>query len=99
MAASDSAPAVIVFGGSGTLGRCICRALARDGARVGFTYFENSAVADELSRELPNSVARKLDLTSLEELSRVLAELRSELGLLTGFVHAATLTSAAPKPK
>ncbi|MFZ5892514.1 MAG: SDR family oxidoreductase [Myxococcota bacterium] len=99
MAASEPSKAVIVLGGSGTLGRAICRALARDGARVGFTYFQNQNAAAELQRELPNSVAKRADLASVDELVRVLRELRAELGEVTALVHSATLTSAAAEQK
>jgi 3-oxoacyl-[acyl-carrier protein] reductase len=90
---------VIVFGGSGAVGRAVCAALAADGARVGFTYHQNQAVAEKLRAELPGAVARKVDLASIEGAQNALRELRAELGELHGFVHAATLTSAAAEPK
>jgi 3-oxoacyl-[acyl-carrier protein] reductase len=90
---------VIVFGGSGAVGRAVCVALAADGARVGFTYHQNQAVAERLRAELPGAVARQVDLASVEATQGALRELRAELGELHGFVHAATLTSAAAEPK
>src|SRR6185503_18057920 len=78
-------------------GRAICRSLAADGARVGFTYFRNQAAARELTQELEGSVARRLDLSTTAEIAAVLGGLRAELGGLDAFVHAATLTSAAPE--
>ncbi|MGC4095260.1 MAG: SDR family oxidoreductase [Polyangiaceae bacterium] len=98
MAASESTAGVIVFGGSGALGAAICRALTSDGARVGFTYFRGEAKAHELARQLPGSACRQLDLTQVGDIARVLGELRAELGEVRGFVHAATLTSAAKQP-
>ncbi len=99
MAASETAPSVIVLGGSGALGGAICHALAADGARVGFTYFENERAAEELQRALPGSIARRVDLTSLPDLVRTIAELRAQLGNVCGLIHAATRTSAAREPK
>jgi len=56
----------LVFGGSGTLGRVVCRSLAAEGARVAFTYCTGQHVADELRREIPASVAFHLDARSVE---------------------------------
>lgn len=89
----------IVFGGTGTLGRAICKQLVADGARVGFTYFKNEAAAAELARELPGSVMRRADLSSVASTQQALRELRKDLGGLDAFVHAATVTSAAKEPK
>jgi 3-oxoacyl-[acyl-carrier protein] reductase len=90
---------VIVFGGSGSVGGAVCAALAADGARVGFTYHHNEKAAAELSAALPGCLSRRVDLASLTDTLRVFRELRAELGRLDGFVHAATLTSAASEPK
>jgi NAD(P)-dependent dehydrogenase (short-subunit alcohol dehydrogenase family) len=90
---------VIVFGGSGTVGRATCAQLVADGARVGFTYHKNEGVAQSLLSELPGSVAVQADLTSTEGTLVAFRSLRQQLGELHGFVHAATLTSAAPEPR
>ena len=90
---------VLVFGGSGTVGRAIVSALGADGAQVAFTYFQNEAAARALVDAVPGSVARRVDLSSASEATRAVAELRAELGGLTAFVHAAAVTSAAAEPK
>ncbi len=90
---------VIVFGGSGTLGRAVCRCLAADGARVAFTWFRNEDAASSLRRELPGAIARRTDLRQAADVTSAVRELRHELGQLSGFVHCAALTSAAPSPK
>jgi 3-oxoacyl-[acyl-carrier protein] reductase len=90
---------VIVFGGSGALGSAVCRALHADGARVGFTYFQNEAAAAALARELPGSLMRRVDLRSGAAARDSVAELRRELGSVTGFVHCATRTSTTSTPK
>jgi NAD(P)-dependent dehydrogenase (short-subunit alcohol dehydrogenase family) len=89
----------IVFGASGALGRVVAAALARAGARVGLTYFQGRAVADELCARLDGAVARRLDLTVTADIPRVLDDLASALGGVDAFVHCAALlstTSAAP---
>jgi NAD(P)-dependent dehydrogenase (short-subunit alcohol dehydrogenase family) len=96
---STSDKSVLVFGGSGIVGRAIVSALAADGAKVAFTYFQNEAAAHALLEAVPGSVARRVDLGSASEATRAVAELRAELGGLTAFVHAAALTSAAPETK
>jgi len=96
---STSSKSVVVFGGSGTVGRAIVSALAADGAKVAFTYFQNERAAHALLECVPGSIARRVDLGSASEAARAVAELRAELGGLTAFVHAATATSAAVEPK
>jgi 3-oxoacyl-[acyl-carrier protein] reductase len=96
---STSDKSVVVFGGSGTVGRAIVTALATDGAKVAFTYFQNESAARALVDAVPGSIARRVDLSSVSEASRAIVELRAELGGLTAFVHAATVTSAASESK
>jgi len=96
---STSDKSVVVFGGSGTVGRAVVSALAADGAKVAFTYFQNEAAAQALVDAVPGSIARRVDLSSASEAARAVAELRAQLGGLTAFVHAATVTSAAAEPK
>ncbi len=83
---------VIVLGGSGTVGRGVVRALVASGARVVFTFFENEAAARELA-EATGATARRLDLASSEEVSRVTLELAAELGGVDALVHAAAVGS------
>ncbi len=96
---STSDKSALVFGGSGTVGRAIVTALAADGAKVAFTYFQNEAAAHALLESVPGSIARRVDLGSAGETTRAMVELRAELGGLSAFVHAATVTSAAAEPK
>jgi 3-oxoacyl-[acyl-carrier protein] reductase len=92
MASTDGKTA-IVFGGSGALGSAVCRALAQDGARVAFTYFQNEAGAAALARDLPGALCRRVDLRVTAEVQRAVTELRAELGGLSSFVHCAARTS------
>lgn len=83
----------IVLGGSGALGRAVCRRLAAEGARVGFTYFQGEAAAAELTQAIPGIVARRADLALPGEAARVALELAEALGGVTALVHCAALGS------
>ncbi len=99
MAVSDATKSAIVFGGSGALGSAVCRALAADGARVAFTYFQNEDAAAALARELPGALMRRVDLRSAAETQSALVELRRELGTVSAFVHCAARISTAREPR
>jgi NAD(P)-dependent dehydrogenase (short-subunit alcohol dehydrogenase family) len=88
-------PACVVVGGSGTVGRAVCEALAARGARVGLTFHRNEAAARALEARLDGAVARRLDVTDPAAIERVLRELAAELGGLDALVHAAAVPSAA----
>lgn len=67
----------VVTGGSRGIGRAIVRRLARDGARVVFSYRRNKAAAVTLAKEVGGSVAVRLDqadLASLEVLFEPVAD-------------------------
>ena len=51
----------VVTGGTRGIGRAIVQRLARDGARVVFSYRQNKDAADALVRELGNAVAVRAD--------------------------------------
>lgn len=79
----------LVFGGSGALGRSVCAALAREGARVAFTYHQNEKAAFELLPGLPGGMARRLDVRDLRETCCVIDDVVAELGGLDAFVQCA----------
>jgi 3-oxoacyl-[acyl-carrier protein] reductase len=85
---------VILFGGSGSLGRVVAAELGRRGARVGLTYHRGRDVAEQLAREIDGAVARELDLTVAADIPRVLDALVADLGGVDAFVHCAALLSA-----
>jgi 3-oxoacyl-[acyl-carrier protein] reductase len=67
----------VVTGGSRGIGRAIVRRLARDGARVVFSYRRNKAAAVTLAREVVDSVAVRIDQAdpaSLEALFEPVAD-------------------------
>lgn len=82
-------PRALVFGGSGALGRVVCEALARDGARVAFTYHRGSTVAQALLSHLPDGLARCLDVRSVPDVEQSVDEVASAFGGIDAFVQCA----------
>ncbi|MFW6691904.1 SDR family oxidoreductase [Streptomyces sp. MAR4 CNX-425] len=72
----------LVTGGSRGIGRAIVTRLARDGARVVFTYKENEAAADEVLRAVPGTRAVRADQERPEALAEAFAPVRDGLDIL-----------------
>lgn len=90
----DSAPAMkdarcLVLGGSGHVGRAVCRALARGGARTAFTYWSREAEALALQAELEGSLALRADLRLFDAAAGVVAKALAALGGLDVLVQCA----------
>jgi 3-oxoacyl-[acyl-carrier protein] reductase len=83
----------VVFGGSGAVGRAVCRRLVAEGARVGFTWHENEAAARALEAELPGAMSRRVDLSRPGAAGGAARALAEALGGATAFVHCAALGS------
>ena len=67
----------VVTGGSGGLGGCICRALAKAGANVVVVYSQSRARAETLAAELsaqgPRAIALQADITTSEGIDRLVS--------------------------
>ena len=87
----DGAPVTIVIGGSGTVGRVVCRTLAARGARVGFTYLTNDSVARELTAAIPDSKALRLDVRDIGAIDRTLDEFAALFGRIDALVNCAAI--------
>lgn len=83
----NNSPRCLVLGGSGSLGRTVCRTLARMGARVAFTWCAREEVAKELLAELPGGMALQLDITQSQQVERVVDEVAGTLGGLDALIH------------
>jgi NAD(P)-dependent dehydrogenase (short-subunit alcohol dehydrogenase family) len=87
----------IVIGGTGQLGRVLCRVLAARGTRVGFTYFRDEATAREL--EAAGAVGVRLDLGTAAGVPAALDALAAKLDRSpTSLIYAAAIASGEPSP-
>src|SRR5215471_6301350 len=69
----------IVTGGSRGIGRAIVQALAREGARVAFTYVQNKALADEITNG-DSIVAFQADVASFEQAKDLVKQVKERFG-------------------
>ncbi|MFI0372776.1 SDR family oxidoreductase [Actinomadura sp. 1N219] len=72
----------LVTGGSRGIGKAIVRRLARDGARVIFSYRENKDAADALAREVAGAVAIRADQEDLASLDALFQHVEDGLDIL-----------------
>ena len=81
----------IVTGGSRGLGRAMVQALAREGARVVFTYVQNTALADEIANG-DSIVAFQADVTSFEQAKDLVKQVKERFGRIDILVNNAGIT-------
>ena len=93
-----AAPVSIVIGGSGAVGRVVCRTLAARGARVGFTYLTNETVARELTAAIADSAALRLDVRDIGAIERTLNEFEVRFGRIDALVNCAAIGVAGALP-
>jgi 3-oxoacyl-[acyl-carrier protein] reductase len=82
-------PVCVVFGGSGALGREVCRELAARGAQVGYTFFRNAASGTP-------GVGKALDVTDVPAIERTLDAFQHEIGPIDAFVNCAAVGTTVP---
>lgn len=90
---------VLVTGGSGGIGRGICEVMAREGARVAFTYHGNAAAADVtlgLLRAHGEGLAIQADLRERDAATKIAAELDAAWGGIDALVNNAAVSEAVP---
>ena len=88
---SGNAPVCIVIGGSGVVGRAVCRTLASRGALVGFTFLKSESVANELAASLPCAVGRRLDVRDVLAIDRTLGEFAAHFGRIDALINCAAV--------
>src|SRR5215467_16212475 len=81
----------IVTGGSRGIGRAIVQALAREGARVAFTYVQNKALADDIANG-DSIVAFQADVTSFEQAKDLVKQVKEKFGRIDILVNNAGIT-------
>jgi len=90
---------VLVTGGSGGIGRGICEVLAREGARVAFTFHGNAAAAEVtlgLVRAHGEGLAIQTDLRERDAATKISAQLDTAWGGIDALVNNAAVSEAVP---
>ncbi len=88
---------VLVSGGSRGIGAEIVRSLANAGAKIAFTYQQNSSAADSLSSELgQNVLAFHCDSRDMKAVRATVEEVTAKLGPIYGLVNNAGITRDKP---
>jgi 3-oxoacyl-[acyl-carrier protein] reductase len=88
----------VVTGGTGDLGRVICRALDACGARVAVHYHGNAAKAAELVAELHGAIAVQADVTDAASVGRMRDAIVSQLGAADIIVNNAVIQYEPKRP-
>jgi len=81
----------IVTGGSRGIGRAIVQALAREGAKVVFTYAQNKAMADELANN-DTIIAIQADVSNMEQAKNLVKQVKERFGRIDFLVNNAGIT-------
>src|SRR5215510_3532565 len=81
----------IVTGGSRGIGRAIVQVLAREGAKVAFTFVQNKALADEVANN-DTVVASQADVTSFAQAKDLVKQVRERFGRIDILVNNAGIT-------
>ncbi len=81
----------IVTGGSRGIGRAIVLALAREGARVAFTYAQNKAMADEIANG-DTIIGFQADVTNMDQARDVVKQAKEKFGRIDMLVNNAGIT-------
>ena len=79
----------IVLGGSGNVGREVCRMLAERGVRLGYTYHTNANAGID-------APSKQLDVTDVTAIERTIDAFVEELGPIHALINCAAVGTAAP---
>jgi 3-oxoacyl-[acyl-carrier protein] reductase len=86
-----SGKVALVTGGSRGIGRAIVQALAREGAKVAFTYVQNKTAADEIANG-DAVVAFQADVTNFEQAKDLVKQVKEKFGRIDILVNNAGIT-------
>ena len=86
-----SGKVAVVTGGSRGIGRAIVQALAREGAKVAFTYAQNKALADEVANG-ETVIGFQADVTSFDQAKDLVKQVKERFGRIDILVNNAGIT-------
>jgi len=86
-----SGKVAIVTGGSRGIGRAIVQALAREGAKVAFTYVQNQTAADEVANG-DTIVSFQADVTRFDQAKDLVKQVKERFGRIDILVNNAGIT-------
>ena len=86
-----SGKVAIVTGGSRGIGRAIVQALAREGAKIAFTYAQNKALADEIANG-ENIIGFQADVASFDQAKELVKQVKERFGRIDILVNNAGIT-------
>ena len=86
-----SGKVAIVTGGSRGIGRAIVKALAREGARVAFTYVQNKLAADEIANA-DKIVGFQADVANFDQAKDLVKQVKDKFGRIDILVNNAGIT-------
>src|SRR5262245_16148195 len=86
-----STKVAIVTGGSRGIGRAIVQSLAREGAKVAFTYVQSKTQADEVANG-DSIVAYQADVTSFDQAKNLVKQVKERFGRIDILVNNAGIT-------
>src|SRR6185436_722490 len=86
-----SGKVAIVTGGSRGIGRAIVQALAREGAKVAFTYVQNKTLADEIANG-ETIIGFQADVSKFEQAKDLVKQIKERFGRIDILVNNAGIT-------
>jgi len=86
-----SGKVAIVTGGSRGIGRAIVQALAREGAKVAFTYVQNKTAADEIANG-DTILAFQADVANFDQAKDLVKQVKEKFGRIDILVNNAGIT-------
>src|SRR5262250_1997984 len=86
-----SGKTAIVTGGSRGIGRAIVQALAREGAKVAFTYMQNKSAADEIVNN-DTIVGFQADVANFDQAKDLVKQVKERFGRIDILVNNAGIT-------
>jgi 3-oxoacyl-[acyl-carrier protein] reductase len=89
---------ILITGGSGHIGREICRCCYRYGARILFSWHRDEASAKQLAAELPGALPLRIDLGDVTDIKQKIEALYTEVARIDVLVNNAAIAQAMPLP-